>query len=138
MHKISRGDDGMSIVLWAIIAFVGYIVGLVLLLTMTPRILVHSYDAPVFMAYATAEIFGALFAFGAVAIVTGLYNGGLGIKIVDFFLLLGIIVVSIGLLLRNFRMFRPGIVAGSRVAVILYCLLVSLAALYYIVVLFIS
>jgi hypothetical protein len=126
----------MSIVVWTIIALVGYVVGQGILLRVTPRILVHTYDEPVFMAFATAEIFGGLFVFGAVAITIGLYNGSFGIKIVDFLLLLGIVIVCTSILLSNFRAFRPGVVRSSRVATSLYCLLLALAAIYYIVVLF--
>jgi hypothetical protein len=125
----------MSFVLWTIIALVIYVAGLVILLRMTPRILVHAYDEGIFTAIAAAEIFGGLFVFGAVTITFGLYNGSFGIKLLDFLLLAGIVLVCGGLLLSNFRAFRPGIVRSSRIAVSLYCLLLVLTALYYIVVL---
>jgi hypothetical protein len=125
----------MPFVLWTIIALIGYVAGQVILVRVTPRILVQSFDEGIFMAYATAEIFGGLFVFGAVAVTFGLYNGILGIKLLDFLLLAGIVIVCASLLLKNFRAFRPGVVRSSRMVISLYCLLLALAALYYIVVL---
>ncbi len=125
----------MSFVIWTIIALVLYIAGLVILLRITPRILIHAYDEGIFTVFAAAEIFGGLFVFGAVTITFGLYNGSFGIKLLDFLLLAGILIVCGSQLLSNFRAFRPGVVRSSRMAVSLYCLLLALAALYYIVIL---
>jgi membrane protein implicated in regulation of membrane protease activity len=55
------------------------------------------------MAMAAADVFGAIFAFGAVEVSFASFNGSLAIRALDFLLLLGIFVVSLRVALRGLR-----------------------------------
>jgi uncharacterized membrane protein YecN with MAPEG domain len=102
----------------------------------TPLLLARSYDEGLFMVIAAGDVFGGLFVFGAVALTFALFSGTLAIRVLDFLLLLGIIIVSARLSYTSFRsrMARKNrassIVAGS------YCFLLVLASLYYMGLLF--
>src|SRR6266576_1286083 len=48
------------------------------------------------MAIAAADDFGGMFVFGAVAITFALFSGTFAIRLFDFFLLLGIVIVTFG------------------------------------------
>ena len=126
----------MSDILWTLASLVAYIGGLIILVKVTPLLLTRSYDEGMFMAIAAGDVFGGLFVFGAITLTFALFSGSFAIRVLDFLLLLGIIGVSARLSYISFRssMLRKyrasSIVAGS------YCLLLVLAALYYLILLF--
>lgn len=126
----------MSDILWTLASLVAYVGGLIILVKVTPLLLTRSYDEGMFMAIAAGDVFGGLFVFGAVTLTFALFSGSFATRVLDFLLLLGIIIVSARLSYASFRssMLRKyrasSIVAGS------YCLLLVLAALYYLILLF--
>ena len=56
-----------------------------------------------FMGFAVAVVCGGILVFVPLAITFALFNGSLGVKIFDFLLLVGIIVVGLRMSLRSFR-----------------------------------
>lgn len=126
----------MSYTLWTFLCLAAYIGGIVLLFFVTPRILRYSYDQPAFTGYATLEIIGGLCVFGAVTITYGLFSGSFAIKLLDFLLLIGILIVGILLSSRSFRSRRSDTVRATRVIVGIYFFLLILAVLYYLALLF--
>jgi len=116
---------------------IAYAGGLVILVKVTPRLLSLSFDEGMFMGIAAADVFGAILAFGAVGITFALFNGYIPIRVLDFLLLVGILIVGIHMSLRSFR---PRSIKDtfpvSRVIAGSYCLLLFVAALYLIVWLF--
>jgi hypothetical protein len=125
----------MSYVLWTLASLIAYVGGLIILMKVTPLLLRRSYDEGMFMAIAAGDVFGGLFVFGAVTLTFALFSGSFAIRVLDFLLLLGIVIVSARLSYTSFRssMLRKNrassIIAGS------YCLLLVLAALYFLVLL---
>ncbi len=96
------------------------------------------------MGIAAAELLGGLLVFGAVGVMFALFNGALGIRIIDFILLAIIAGVSGCLAYRSFFPWRnpnplrgseaekpSSILAGS------YCVLLVVAALYVLVMMFV-
>ena len=121
---------------WTIACLIAYIAGLVLLMRVTPLLLVRAYDQGLFMAIAAVDILGGIFAFGAVAVTFALFSGNFGVKVLDFLLLVGIVIVGIRM---SYRSFRPRVAKTNRISRIVagaYCLVLALAALYYLVLLF--
>lgn len=137
MPEILRGDKKMQYVLWTFVSLLAYIAGLILLVRVTPRLLKRSFDEIPFMGIAALAILGGLLTFGAVAITVGVFSANLLIKVIDFLLLVGVLVVAARLALRCFR---PASTAGtftaSRFMAGGYCTFLSLASLYYMVALF--
>jgi hypothetical protein len=126
----------MSYTLWTFLCLAAYIVGIVLLFFVTPRILRYSYDQPTFTGYAALEIMGGLCVFGAVTITYALFSGSFAIKLLDFLLLIGILIVVIALSYRSFRSRRSDTIRPTRVIAGVYFLLLILAVLYYLALLF--
>ena len=126
----------MNFVLWTFVCLIAYIGGLLLLLWVTPQLLTRNYDEGMFMAIAAGDIFGGIFAFGAVAVTFGLFSGNFPIRVLDFLLLVGIVVVAARLSYRSFRTYKARTVRSSRIAAGIYGLLLVLAAIYYIILLF--
>ena len=128
----------MSYFLWVVGSLVAYIGGLVIIWQVTPRLLARSFDEGLFMAIAALDIVGALLAFGAVVITFALFNGAIGIRIMDFLLLVGILLLGVRMAWFSFR---PRLLANtvrvSQVIAGVYCLCLALAALYYIVQMFV-
>lgn len=93
----------MSATLWTVLSLIAYIAGVGVILNMTPRLCRLAFDESLFMAIAVADIFGAIFAFGAVGITFAAFNGTFAIRLLDFFLLVGIFIVSIRMTLRSMR-----------------------------------
>jgi hypothetical protein len=128
----------MSYFLWVVGSLVAYIGGLVIIWQVTPRLLGRSYDEGLFMAIAALDIVGALLAFGAVVVTFALFNGAIGIRIMDFLLLVGILLLGVRMAWFSFR---PRLLANtvrvSQVIAGVYCLCLALAALYYIVQMFV-
>lgn len=91
------------------------------------------------MGVAALDVLGGMLAFGAVAITFGIFGGSFTVKVLDFFLLLGILIVSIRMAYRSFRPRK--LRDTSKVSRILsgsYCLLLLVAALYCMVLLFVT
>jgi hypothetical protein len=130
----------MQPVLWLLLSIIAYIIGLIVIVKVTPRLLSLSYDEGLFMGIAAAAILGALLAFGAIAITFALFNGTLAIKVLNFILLLGIMIMAGRMSLFSFRarLMMTSTLRSSRIAVGSYYLLLALAALFSIVQLFIS
>ena len=123
--------------LLTLICLIAYAGGLVILVKVTPRLLFLSFDEGMFMSIAAADVFGAILAFGAVGVTFALFNASLPIRGLDFLLLVGILIVGIRMSLRSFRPRNSkGTFPLSRVIAGSYCLLLSAAALYLIVWLF--
>src|SRR5579863_4074947 len=93
----------MQYVLWMFACLIGYGVGLFILWKVTPLITVLAYDEGLFMAIMAIDIFGGIFVFGAVAVTFALFSGNFPIRILDFFLLVGILVVGAGMAYSSFR-----------------------------------
>jgi len=126
----------MLYVLWTFVCLCAYIGGLVILVRVTPLLLSRTFDEGYFMAIAAADVFGGMFVFGAVAITFALFSGTSAIKLLDFFLLLGIVIVAFSLSYRCFRS-RRAVKAHfvSSVVASGYALFLGLAALFYLVLL---
>ena len=126
----------MSYVLWTLASLIAYVCGLIILVKVTPLLLSRSYDEGLFMAIAAGDVFGGLFVFGAVALTFALFSGTFAIRMLDFLLLLGILIVSARLSYISFRPRRTRTFRrASRIVAGTYCLFLVLAALYYIVLL---
>lgn len=127
----------MTYFLWVMGSLIAYIGGLVIIWQVTPRLLGCSYDEGLFMAIAALDIVGALLAFGAVVVTFALFNGAIGIKIMDFILLVGILLLGLRMAWLSVRPhWLTNTVRVSRIIACVYCLCLALAALYYIVQMF--
>lgn len=126
----------MSYTLWTFFCLAAYSVGIVALLLVTPRLLRYSYDQPAFTGFAALEIIGGLCVFGAVTITFGLFSGSFAIKLLDFLLLAGILIVGSSLSYRSFRSRQRDVVRATCVIAGIFCLLLVLAAVYYMALLF--
>jgi hypothetical protein len=121
--------------LWTLMSLVAYIVGLILIVRITPKILFHTYDELWFMGFAALDILGALLVFGGIVVLLAAFNG-IGIKSLDFVLLIVVIIITSRLALSCFRNYRQGVQQVSRYAAGVFCVFLALASLYYIVQLF--
>ncbi len=126
----------MPYFLWTCVCLIAYVGGLIILTRVTPLLLTRSYDEGLFMAIAAGNIVGGLFVFGAVTVTFGLFNGNIGIRVLDFFLLVGIIIVAARLSLGSFWARKTKTITSSRVAAGTYCLALVLVSLYFIILLF--
>ncbi len=127
----------MQPAVWMLIGLFAYVCGLLLLITMTPRLLKLRYDEGQFMVIAVAVVSGGILAFAPLAITFALFNGSFGVKILDFLLLAGIFVVGLRMSLRSFRpRYASGTFQVSRILAGSYCLLLLAASTYCIIVLF--
>jgi hypothetical protein len=127
----------MQSVVWTLIGLIAYVCGLVIVFTMTPRLLKFRYDEWMFMGFAVAVVSGGIMAFAPLAITFALFNGSLGVKIFDFLLLVGIFVVGLRTSLRSFRpRYAAGTFKVSRILAGSYCLLLLAASVYCIILLF--
>ncbi|HET8853781.1 MAG TPA: hypothetical protein VFN02_14775 [Ktedonobacteraceae bacterium] len=129
----------MLFVLGTLASLIAYIGGLFIVIKVTPLLLFRQYDEGLFMGIAAADIVGGILAFAAVMVTFALFNGTQNVitKIFDTVLLVGIFLIAVRMSLHSFR---PRIVAGTfRVSRVLaggFCLLLTIAALYAIVLLF--
>ena len=125
------GLDDMQPVVWTVIGLIAYSCGLAIMLTMTPRLLKLRFDEGLFMGIAAADVFGGLLAFAPVGITFALFNGAFGIRVLDFLLLVGIVVVALRIAVRSFRpRYMAGTFQTTRVLAGSYGLLLLAAALY--------
>ncbi|SRR6266487_2489361 len=129
----------MQPVLWTLIGIIAYICGLVIIVMVTPRLLKLRFDEGLFMGMAAADVFGGILAFAPIGITFALFNGAFGIKILDFVLLVGILIVGLRTSLLSFRPhYMGGTFQSSRILAGSYCLLLLAAAVYCLVLLFVS
>jgi hypothetical protein len=131
------GLDRMQPIVWTLIGLIAYVCGLVIVITMTPRLLKLRFDEGLFMGIAAADVIGGMMAFAPLAITFALFNGSFGVKVLDFLLLVGIFVVGLRTSLRSFRpRYKGGTFQVSRILAGSYSLLLLAAAIYCIVLLF--
>ena len=129
----------MLFVLGTLVSLIAYIGGLFIVIKVTPLLLFRQYDEGLFMGIAVADIVGGILAFAAVMVTFALFNGTQNVitKVFDTVLLVGIFLIAVRMSLHSFR---PRTVAGtflvSRVLAGSFCLLLTLAAIYAIVLLF--
>lgn len=128
----------MQIALLTLLSLLSYVGGLIIVSKITPKLLASSYDEGLFMGMAAVDIIGAIMAFGGVAVIYIIYNGGLGVKIVNFFLLVGILIVAARTALSSFRPRIHHTVRTSRIIAGSYGICLVAAALFYMVQLFVS
>ena len=127
----------MQPVVWTLIGLIAYVCGLVILVTMTPLVWKFRYDEWMFMGYAVVVVSGGIMVFVPLAITFALFNGSLGVKIFDFLLLVGIVVVGLRMSLRSFRSrYAGGTFQVSRILAGSFCLLLLAASVYCIILLF--
>lgn len=129
----------MQYVLWTFLSLVAYIGGLVIITRATPPLTIRSFDEGLFMSIAALDILGAMLAFGAFIVTYGLYSGNFPIKVLNFFMLLGIAIIAGRL---GFTTYRPRSKVKtqpiSRMIVIVYCAFLICIALYCVTLLFTS
>src|SRR5437764_7878779 len=122
----------MSYLFWTLACLCVYIGVLVILVRVTPLLLIRRYDDGYFMPIAAADVFGGIFVFGAVAVTFALFSGVFAVRLLDFFLLLGILIVA---LIMSYRSYYPRrarrVQAASRIIASVYCLLLGWGALFY-------
>ncbi len=133
------GLDRMQRVLLTLIVLVAYICGLVIIVAVTPRLWRLKFDEGLFIGIAAADVLGGILAFAPIGITFALFNGAFGIKVLDFLLLVGIFIAGLRTSLRSFRpRYKGGTFQLSRILVGSYSLLLVAAAVYSIVLLFVS
>jgi len=125
----------MENILFSLLSIFAYITGLVIIWKVTPRLLSHSFDELAFVGIATLDIVGAFFAFGAIVVTLGLFNGSFGVKLIDLLLLVGIFAVSISMTMFCLRP-RARTFRVSQCLASAYCLFLVGAASYYTIQLF--
>lgn len=129
----------MSYVLWTLLSLASYVSGLIIVLKVTPKLLARSFDEGIFMGLAVVAIVGGLLAFGAVFITFAVFNGAIAIRVLDFLLLVGILLIAVRL---TFQCLKPRALSGtfpvSRVLGGAYGLFLVLAAFFCITQLFIA
>jgi hypothetical protein len=129
----------MLLVLGTLVSLIAYIGGLFIVIKVTPLLLFRQYDEGLFMGIAVADIVGGILAFAAVMVTFALFNGTQNVitKVFDTVMLVGIFLIAVRMSLHSFR---PRTVAGtflvSRILAGSFCLLLTLAAIYTIVLLF--
>lgn len=126
----------MEYVLLTILSLAFYVSGLIIVMRLTPRLLVYSFDQGRFMGIAAVDILGAILAFSAVVITFGIFNGGLGVRVFDFLLLVGILIVAGRVSHTCFRKKVKDDYRTSRIIAGCYGLSLVIAALYYMVQIF--
>ena len=125
----------MENMLVSLLCIFAYIMGLVIIWKITPKLLSHAFDEPVFVGIATLDILGASLVFGAIVVTLGLFNGSFEIKLMDLLLLVGIFGVSIRMARFCLRP-RPKAFRVSQCLAAIYSLFLVGAAAYYMVQLF--
>jgi len=129
----------MLFVLGTLASLVAYAGGLFIVIKVTPLLLSRRYDEGLFMGIAAMDILGSILSFAAVMVSFALLNGTQNIvtRVFDTVLLVGIFLIAVRMSMRSFR---PRITTGtflvSRILAGSFCLLLTLAALYAIVLLF--
>jgi hypothetical protein len=123
--------------LWVLVSIIAYVGGLVIVMRMTPRLLSHSFDEMFFMGAAALDILGALLAFGAIVLTFALFNGAFPIRVLNFLLLVGILLITARTAFYCIRP-RTGASAVSRALTGGYGIFLAAASIFYMVQLFVS
>src|SRR5260370_25028708 len=97
------GSGRMQPVLLTVIGVIAYIFGLLIIITVTPRLLKLTFDEGLFMGIAAADVFAGILAFPPVGITFALFNASFGTNMLDCLLLLAILIVGLRTSLRSFR-----------------------------------
>ena len=126
----------MLFFLGTLASLIAYAAGLFIVIKVTPLLLSRRYDEGLFMGIAAADIVGGILAFGAVMVTFALLNGSFGVKVLDFLLLVGILIIALYMTLGVFRPRSVETFLVSRILAVGFCLLLTVAALYAIVLLF--
>jgi hypothetical protein len=126
----------MQAFLLTLVSLVAYIVGLVLVVQVTRKLLFYSYDDARFMVFAVLDILGAFLVFGSIVLSLDVLHGNLGIRALDFILLVVVILITGRVAFSCFLNNRRGVQFVSRYGAGVFCLFLSLAALYEIIELF--
>ncbi|WP_201362347.1 hypothetical protein [Dictyobacter formicarum] len=107
------------------------------MLKTTPMLLARSYDEGLFMAIAAADILGAILSFGGIIVMLAVFNANIVIKIIDFLLLIGVMLITARLAMFSLRpRYAIGTNRISQVVTGLYCICLVVAAVYCMVQLF--
>jgi hypothetical protein len=126
----------MQSIVWTLIGLIAYVCGLVIIVTMTPRLWKFRYDDWMFMGYAVAVVSGGILVFVPLGITFALFNGSFGVKVFDFLLLVGILIIGLRMSLRSFRhRYASGTFQVSRFLAGSFCLLLLAASVYCIILL---
>jgi hypothetical protein len=136
----SLGDkDKMSYVLWTLLSLISYVGGLIIVIKVTPELQTRSFDEGLFMGWAILDIVGALLAFGAVFITLAVFNGAFAIRVLDFLLLIGVLIIAARLAYQSLSSRAlAGSVPVSRVLVGGYGIFLILASFFCITQLFVT
>jgi len=126
----------MLFFLGTLASLIAYAGGLFIVIKVTPLLLSRQYDEGLFMGIAAADIVGGILAFGAVMVTFALLNGSFGAKVLDFLLLVGILIIAVYMTLGVLRPRRVETFLVSRILAVGFCLLLTVAALYALVLLF--
>ena len=116
----------MQLFLEVLASLVAYIGGLILIVRVTPRLLFRSYDEPWFMVFAMLAIFGAFLVFGGILISLAVVNGNIGMKALDFFLLIVVMLITGYMAVSCFRHYSQDVQQISRYAAGGFCLFLLL------------
>lgn len=122
--------------LWVFIGFVAYAGGLVIITRLTPILITHPYDDPTFMGASIVDVIGGILAFIGILLPFALFSGGLFVRFIDFFLLMGLLLISARTGIRSFRA-GYGTYRFSRIFASSYGLLLFIASLYCLILLFV-
>ena len=122
--------------LGSLACLVAFIAGLLLIVQVTPKVLFRAYDDLWFMAFAALDLLGGMLLFGGIIISLFLLNDNIGIKALDFILLVVVFLVTGRLAFFCFGNQSRGVHRLSRYAAGSFCVFLSLAALYCIVAIF--
>lgn len=129
----------MQFVILSFLSIIAYIVGLVLILRVTPRLLGVAFDEPKFMGLAILDILGAILMFSAVVVTFAIFNGAFPVRVLDFVFLVGILAVSARVAFYSFQ--PPAHILRtshrvSRVVSAAYGVFLVVASIFYIIQLF--
>jgi hypothetical protein len=118
---------------------IAYIVGLILLVKVTPSLIRRAFDDALFIGVAAVAIFGAMLIFGAIGVIYTVFNGEVPVRVFDALLL---IILGIVTLRTSLATFRPrydinlGTYRASRILTGIFFLALTAAAVGVLVLLF--
>jgi hypothetical protein len=129
----------MQYVLWTLCCLVAYVGGLVIIARVTPRLLAWRFDEGWFMGIAALDILGALLSLGAAFVLYALFNGAVGIRVLDAFLLVAFSLIVGRLALYCFRgAISTKFVQSSRIIAGIFCTFLVFSAIFYIIQIFVA
>lgn len=95
----------MTVWLITFACIVAYIIGLFLLVKVTPGLIKRAFDDALFIGVAAVAVFGAMLSFGGIGVVYAISDGAMVARVFDALLLL---ILGIVALRTAIRVFRPG------------------------------